>query len=236
VSLEGAGFVVTGGTGSLGVAVVRALLARGARVAVPYRGEAAFEALRTTSPREAPLFGLAADMARAEDAQRFIDAAAAELGRLDGVAAIAGAYAGSGPLESAPVAEWQGMLETNLATVYATCRAALPHLLKRGGSVVTVSSRTASTGGAGAAGYAVSKAAVLALTRVLALENAERGVRFNCVVPAVIDTAKNRAAMPKADATSWTSPDAIAAVVVFLLSGESSAVTGAVVPVDRRGS
>jgi NAD(P)-dependent dehydrogenase (short-subunit alcohol dehydrogenase family) len=81
----------------------------------------------------------------------------------------------------------------------------------------------------------VSKAAVLALTRVLALENAERGVRFNCVVPAIIDTARNRAAMPRSDAASWTSPDAIAAVVLFLLSPESGAVTGAVVPVDRAG-
>lgn len=235
MSLDGAGFVVTGGTGSLGGAVVRALVARGARVAVPYRDESAWKALQAASG-EAALFGLAADMARVEDAQRFIDAAAGHLGRLDGVAAIAGAYAGSGPLESAPVAEWEGMIQTNLSTVYATCRAALPHLLKRGGSVVTVSSRLAATGGAGSAAYAVSKAAVLALTRVLALENAERGVRFNCVVPATIDTAKNRAAMPKSDATRWTSPDAIAAVVLFLLSPESGAVTGAVVPVDRAGS
>lgn len=236
MSLDGAAFVVTGGTGSLGGAVVRALLARGARVAVPYRGEPAWKALeKAATAQRASLFGLAADMARVEDAQRFMDAAAAHLGRLDGVAAIAGGYAGSGPLESAPVAEWDGMLEANLGTVYAACRAALPHLLKRGGSVVTVSSRLAGAGGAGAAAYAVSKAAVLALTRVLALENADRGVRFNCVVPATIDTAKNRDAMPQADTAKWTSPDAIAAVVLFLLSPESGAVTGAVVPVDRPG-
>jgi NAD(P)-dependent dehydrogenase (short-subunit alcohol dehydrogenase family) len=235
VSLDGGGFIVTGGTGALGRAVVLALLGRGARVAVPYRSESAWQALRAAAFAGAPLFGLAADLAKVEDAKRFVDEAAAHLGRLDGVAALAGAYVGAGPLESAPVEEWEGMLQTNLATVYATCRAALPHLLKRGGSVVTVSSRLAATGGAGAAAYAVSKAAVQALTRVLALENAERGVRFNCVVPGTIDTAANRASMPRADASRWTPPEAIAAVVVFLLSAESGPVTGAVIPVDQPG-
>jgi len=233
VSLDGAGFVVTGGTGALGRAVVLALLARGARVAVPYRGESAWQALRAAAVPGKALFGLAADMADVEDAKRFVDASAAELGRLDGVATLAGAYVGAGPLESAPLEEWQGMLQTNLTTVYATCRAALPQLLKRGGSVVTVSSRLAASGGANAAAYAVSKAAVQALTRVLALENAERGVRFNCVVPGIIDTAANRASMPKADASRWTAPEAIASVILFLLSRDSAPVTGAVVPVDQ---
>ena len=73
---------------------------------------------------------------------------------------------------------------------------------------------------------------MLALTRVLALENRARGVRFNCVVPDIIDTPANRAAMPRADTSSWTSPQAIARVIVFLLSPESAAVNGAVVPVD----
>ena len=233
MSLEGAGCIVTGGTGGLGRAVVLALLARGARVAVPYRSEASWKALQGAAWPGATLLGLAADMAAVEDARRFVDEAASHLGRLDGVAALAGSYVGAGPLESASVEEWDGMLQTNLTTVYATCRAALPHLLKRGGSVVTVSSRLAAAGGAGAAAYAVSKAAVQALTRVLALENADRGVRFNCVVPGTIDTAQNRASMPRADATRWTSPEAIAAVILFLLSSDSAPVTGAVLPVDQ---
>jgi len=233
VSLEGAGFVVTGGTGALGRAVVLALLARGARVAVPFRSESSWRALQNAAWPEATLFGLAADMADVRSAKRFVDEAAARLGRLDGVAALAGAYVGAGTLESAPVEEWEGMLQVNLSTTFATCRAALPHLLDRGGSAVTVSSRLAATGGAGAAAYAVSKAAVQALTRVLALENAERGVRFNCVVPGIIDTAANRASMPGADGTRWTSPEAIATVVLFLLSRDSAPITGAVVPVDR---
>src|SRR5207245_8638068 len=114
-------------------------------------------------------------------------------------------------LERSGVAEWRRMMDANLETAHAICRAALPHLLLRGGSVVTVASRLAEAGGAGAAAYAVSKAGVLALTRVLALENGPRGVRFNCVVPSIIDTEANRRAMPEADFSRWTAPEAIAA-------------------------
>jgi NAD(P)-dependent dehydrogenase (short-subunit alcohol dehydrogenase family) len=126
------------------------------------------------------------------------------------------------------------MMSANLATVYAVCRAALPRLLEHGGSVVTVGSRLALEGGAGSAAYAVSKAGVVALTRVLAQENETRGVRFNCVLPGTIDTPANRKAMPKADTSRWTPPESIARVIAFLLFPESSAVNGALVPVAGR--
>ena len=95
-----------------------------------------------------------------------------------------------------------------------------------------VGSRAAQTGGAGMVAYAVSKSAVHALTRILASENRERGVRFNAVLPGTIDTSANRKAMPKADRSGWTSPEAIARVMAFLLSSESASVTGALLPVD----
>jgi NAD(P)-dependent dehydrogenase (short-subunit alcohol dehydrogenase family) len=229
------GFVVTGGTGALGREVVRALLGDGASVAVPYRGEQAWQALRDSAPAGALLWGAPVDLADAEATARFVSEAASRVGGLAGVATIAGAYAGSGPLEEAPPGEWQAMMHANLDSAYSVCRAALPHLLKTHGAIVTVGSKVVEGGGAGAAAYTVSKAAVIALTRVLALENKDRGVRVNCVMPAVIDTPKNRSAMPKADTARWTPPEAIARVIVFLLSPASGAVTGAVVPVDARG-
>lgn len=225
------GLVVTGGTGALGRAVVHHLLARGDRVAVPYRGPAGFEALRAGVGGSAALWGAEADIADVESARRFVDAAAGWLGRLDGVACLAGGWQGSGPLETTPAAEWDAMLRINLASVHASCRAALPHLLKEGGSVVTVSSRSAETGGAGAAAYAAAKAAVVALTRALALENADRGVRFNAISPTIIDTDANRHAMPKADRSQWTAPEDIAKVIGFLLSPASATITGALIPV-----
>jgi NAD(P)-dependent dehydrogenase (short-subunit alcohol dehydrogenase family) len=224
--------VVTGGTGALGRAVVLGLLEHGARVAVPYRSPAEWDELRRAAGANEALLGARADIADPEAARSFVDEASRWLGRLDGLAAVAGAYAGSGTLEAAPVEEWERMLQTNLGTVFSVCRAALPHLLKQGGSVVTVGSRLANAGGAGAAAYAVSKAGVEALTRVLALENSDRGVRFNCVAPGTIDTPANRRAMPQADASRWTSPLAIARVILFLLSTDSAPTTGAIMPVD----
>ena len=228
-----AGVVVTGGTGALGRVVVRALLAGGTRVAVPYRAEPDWDALRASAPHPDLLWGARADVADAAAAEAFVGEAAGRLGRIDGVAAIAGAFAASGTLEAAPVQQWRDMMSTNLDTAYAICRASLPHLLRGGGSVVTVASKLAESGGAGAAAYAVSKAAVIALTRVLARENQARGVRFNCIVPGIIDTEANRRAMGTADLSHFVPPEAIARVVLFLLSPDSAPVTGGVVPVDR---
>lgn len=226
--------VVTGGTGVLGRAVVLALLGAGTRVAVPYRGSRGWEELRAAAGRDARLLGKPCDLGDARATTAFLDGAARELGGLGGLAAIAGGYAGSGPFEAAPEAEWDEMLRMNLAATAYACRAALPHLLKQGGAIVTVGSRVVEAGGAGSAAYAVAKAGVHALTRALALENRDRGVRVNAVVPGIIDTPANRAAMPKADASRWPSPEAIAAVVLFLLSSDSAPVTGALVPVPGR--
>jgi NAD(P)-dependent dehydrogenase (short-subunit alcohol dehydrogenase family) len=225
------GVVVTGGTGALGRAVVKQLLERGARVAVPYRDPAEWQGLLASAGEGAPLFGARADLASPGGARSFVDEAAGRLGVVDGVALVAGGWAGGTRLDEAPDDEWERMLRTNLDTASHVCRAALPHLRKQGGSVVAVGSRAAETAGAGMAAYAVSKVALHALVRVLALENAGL-VRFNAVLPGTIDTPANRAAMPGADRRSWTSPEAIARVVVFLLSGDSAPTTGALVPVD----
>jgi NAD(P)-dependent dehydrogenase (short-subunit alcohol dehydrogenase family) len=227
--------IVTGGTGALGRAVVRLLLERGARVAVPYRREGEWQSLRDEAlagQAQASLFGLEADLTDLVRAQAFVDEATAKLGLLDGMALVAGGWAGGTSFEAAPPDEWTQMLRLNLDTAAFVCRAALPHLQKQGGSVVAVGSRAAEAGGKGMAAYAVSKVALHALVRVLAQENIGRGVRFNAVLPGTIDTAANRSAMPDADRSAWTSPLAIAQVVGFLLSTESAPVTGALLPVD----
>jgi NAD(P)-dependent dehydrogenase (short-subunit alcohol dehydrogenase family) len=212
--------------------VVLGLLERGAKVAVPYRSSKEWDELKAGAGGTPALLGAPADLTEAEAARSFVDEAQRGMGGLGGLVTLAGAYAGSGTLEVAPREEWEHMLRTNLLSVYTVCRAALPHLLRQGGSVVTVGARLAQEGGAGSAAYAVSKAGVETLTRVLALENRDRGVRFNCVSPGLIDTPANRKAMPKADPKRWTSPAAIARVIFFLLSPESAPITGAVVPVD----
>ena len=226
------GVIVTGGTGALGRALVTRLLEGGTPVAVPWRRVEQWRSLEAAAPSGAPLLGFEADLADPKGARLFVEQATSSLDALDGVALIAGGWAGGATFEAAPADEWDRMLQGNLATVRNVTRAALPHLLEGGGSVVTVGSRAAQAGGADMAAYAVAKSAVHALTRVLALENRNRGVRFNSVLPGTIDTPANRSAMPDAETATWTTPEAIARVMAFLLSSESAAVTGALVPVD----
>ncbi len=232
--------IVTGGTGALGRAVVLQLLARGTRVAVPYRDAPAWHGLQqaAASARSAPdaLAGHRADVSTAAGASAFVEAALLSLGSLDGLALVAGGWAGGTPFEKAPADEWTRMLAQNLDTVAHVCRAALPHLVARRGTIVAVGSRAAEQGGAGMAAYAVSKQAVHSFVKVLALENRSRGVRVNAVLPGTIDTAANRRAMPDADRSSWTPPEAIARAIVFLLSPASAPVTGALLPVDGAAS
>jgi len=129
--------IVAGGTGALGRAIVEALLAGGARVAVPYMHAAGWDELRALG-KGTSLFGAQADLGDAGATRAFVDQAAAFLGVLDGVAIASGAWSGGTTLEAAPADEWDRMMTTNLATVHSVCRAALPRLLKQGGSVVTV--------------------------------------------------------------------------------------------------
>jgi NAD(P)-dependent dehydrogenase (short-subunit alcohol dehydrogenase family) len=226
--------IVTGGTGALGSALVRHLLSLGTRVAVPYRELAGWRALQEGAGVPGGLLGFEAELGSGAAARAFVAAAVPALGGLDGLALVAGGWAGGAPFDAAPAEEWTRMIGQNLETVAHVCRAALPHLLANGGSVVAVGSRAAETGGAGMAAYAVSKQAVHALVRVLALENRDRGVRVNAVLPGTIDTPANRKAMPQADRASWTPPEAIARTIAFLLSPDSAPVTGALVPVDGR--
>jgi NAD(P)-dependent dehydrogenase (short-subunit alcohol dehydrogenase family) len=226
------GVIVTGGTGALGRALVSLLVERGSRVAVPWRHEKGWKELESSLGRPSGLVGRRADLDQEAGTRAFVEWAVGELGTLEGMALTAGGWAGGSRFEEAPEEQWDSMLATNLATVSGLCRLALPHLLEGGGSVVTVGARAAELTGDGMAAYAVSKSAVHTLTRVLARENRRRGVRFNCVLPGTIDTPANRAAMPDADHSGWTTPQAIARVIVFLLSPEAAAVTGALVPVD----
>lgn len=225
------GVLVTGGTGALGRAVVELLLEKGARVAVSYRKASEWRALSDSLKAGDRVVGVEAELSDADAARAAVDQAAKALGTLDAVALIAGGWAGGTPFDAAPADEWPRMLRANLDSAANVCRHALPLLRAQKGAIVAVGSRAAETGGAGMAAYAVSKQALHALVRVLALEN--RGsVRINAVLPGTIDTPANRGAMKTADHAAWTSPEAIARVVFFLLSGESAPTTGALVPVD----
>jgi NAD(P)-dependent dehydrogenase (short-subunit alcohol dehydrogenase family) len=223
--------LVTGGTGGLGSAVVRAFLEDGWRVVVPWVAERELE--------RAP----AHDLVELVQADLFDpDAVAAVVGAagpsLRAVVNLVGGFAMGGRVHETPVEDFEGQFRLNLRPTYLLSAAAIPVLLGNDaparGSIVCVSSRAALRPFPGAAGYIVSKAAVLAFVDALAAEYTQDGIRANAVLPSVIDTPANRAAMPHADHSTWVQPEEIARVIRFLSSDDAAATSGAHVPVYGR--
>jgi NAD(P)-dependent dehydrogenase (short-subunit alcohol dehydrogenase family) len=138
-------------------------------------------------------------------------------------------------LEQGDLGTWDLLYRVNLRSAVSASRAALPHLLKRGGGrIVNIGAGAATKAGAGMGAYAASKAGVAKLTEALAEELKDRAITVNAVLPSIIDTPANRADMPTADFSRWVTPQAIANVIVFLLSDQASAVTGASISVPGR--
>jgi NAD(P)-dependent dehydrogenase (short-subunit alcohol dehydrogenase family) len=224
--------LVTGGTGALGSAVVGAFLDAGWRVVVTWIQPKELERVREREGLvlvEADLFD-----ERAVD-HAISEAAADSAAPLHAVANLVGGYAGGARLHESSLEDFERQLSLNLRPTFLVTRAAVPHLIAAGGgSIVCVSTRAAVQPFSGAAGYIVSKAAVLAFVKAVATEYRDDGVRCNAILPSVIDTPANRAAQPDADHSRWVAPAEIADVVRFLCSEDSAPVSGAEVPVYGR--
>ena len=231
MTLQGKIVAVTGGFGQLGVAVVRAALDAGAQVA-------ALDRARQPADAKALAGALALgdiDLAESSAATKAVDQVVAQLGGLDALINIAGTFRWES-LETGSVDTWDLLHRVNLRSAVNTSHAALPHLTKRGGGrIINIGAGAAAAkAGAGMGAYTASKAGVAKLTEALAEEVKDRGITVNAILPSIIDTPANRADMPNADFSRWVPPRAIADVIVFLLSNQASAVTGALIPVSGR--
>lgn len=220
--------VVTGAFGVLGRAVAEAALAAGAYVAIPGR-----EPAEKVPARDRLLVFGGVDLTDFAATKQAIDTAATRFGRLDGLANIAGGFRWQ-TLADGELSGWTDQFEMNLLTTVSATKAALPHLRQSHGAIVNVGSFWAGKAGAGFGAYAASKAGILRLTESLAEEEKKSGVRVNAVLPTVIDTPRNRAEMPKADFSRWVKPEELAKVILFLLSDDASAITGAEILVAGR--
>lgn len=221
--------LVTGGAGGLGSAVVDAFLADGWRVAVPTHSGPS-EALRAAAERHGDqLTWFPADLTEEAGAAEAVERTAKWGGRLDAVVHTVGGYAGGTPLHETRADTWDRMMQLNLRSAFLVARTAIPRL-GEDGALVFVSSRAAVRGRKGNAAYAVAKAGLLTLVEAIAEEQKGR-VRANAVLPGTIDTPANRASMPDAKHETWTPPEEIARVILFLASPASAPVSGAAVPV-----
>jgi NAD(P)-dependent dehydrogenase (short-subunit alcohol dehydrogenase family) len=134
------------------------------------------------------------------------------------------------------LADWDFLFGVNLRTTLLCCRAVIPQMLRQGGGIiVNVASRDGLAGSAGYSAYSASKSAVLRLTESLAAELKNSNINVNCIMPGTIDTPQNRKAIPNGDFSKWVEPEAIAEVILFLISNAARAINGAALPVYGKG-
>jgi NAD(P)-dependent dehydrogenase (short-subunit alcohol dehydrogenase family) len=215
-SLENLTVVVTGALGGLGRSVCDVAESEGARVV----------RLDITSD-DTLADSHAVDLTDLEATQACING----LGQFDALVNLAGGFAMGSESWQADDEDWELMFKLNVSTMRNAIKAAVPGMLAKGGAIVNVGAYGALQGQGSMGAYCSSKSVVMRLTETLAEELKEKGINVNAVLPTIIDTPANRAAMPDADPAAWVSPDDLAKVICFLMSPAARAVHGALLPV-----
>jgi 3-oxoacyl-[acyl-carrier protein] reductase len=232
-SLEGKRALVTGASRGIGAAVARELAAAGADVVVGFNaGADEADALAAEIGARA----VQADVSSPDDAARLVD----EAGELDILVNNAG-LTRDGLLARMPDDDWRAVIETNLSSVFYTCRAVTrPMMKRRAGTIVNVSSIVGVHGNPGQTNYAASKAGIIGFTKSLARELGSRGVRANVVAPGYVRTRLTEVLPDEAKEAMLANtplgrlgePSDVAGAVRFLCSDEASFITGEVLLVD----
>jgi NAD(P)-dependent dehydrogenase (short-subunit alcohol dehydrogenase family) len=233
IDFSGRVVLVAGGTGGLGRAVSLAFLASGAQVAVTWRNEKEFLTLKDVAGEGASrLAGFNVDVTDARQTADLAKQILSQWSRLDVLVNTVGGYAGGIPLWNLEPEMLERMVSLNLRSGYALAKAVVPAMIARkSGAIVNVAAKAAWDHAAGASAYAATKAAAVALMDSLAADLLGSGVRVNSILPSIIDTAANRAAVPNADFSKWPRPEDIAKVVLFLSSDDARVIHGASIPV-----
>jgi NAD(P)-dependent dehydrogenase (short-subunit alcohol dehydrogenase family) len=226
--------VVAGGTGGLGRAVTKSFREARATVAVTYVNAAEFDATKSEVAEAGTpaIEGVMTDVTDQSAVDKLVADLVARHGRIDILVNAVGGYAGGKSVWETDPRTYEQMLQLNLKAGFVLARAVVPVMIRQGrGWVVNVASKSALDHAAGGGLYEASKAGALALFDSLAADVKPYNINVNSVLPSIIDTAANRAAMPKADFSKWPKPEEIAAVILFLCSEEARVIHGAAIPV-----
>jgi len=228
--------LITGATGGLGGAVVRAFADEGARLILTGRRQSELDATATALELDADrALLLPVNITDPAEVEQVVQAATERFGAIDVLVHVTGGYKAGAPLVETDVETWNFMLNLNLFSAFLAARAVLPGMLARSyGKLVFISSKAGSQPGANTAAYGVSKGGLELLVRDLAEETRQRGVNVNAVAASIIDTPANRSANPGADYSAWVQPESIATVIHFLASDAARDIHGAIVPVYGR--
>lgn len=239
MKLSGKCILVTGASSGLGAHMAAMLAANGARVVAAARRVGALEALAAAA--DGRITPIAMDVSDPDSVEQGVAKAATAMGRLDGLVNNAG-VAWSGRAIEMPDADWQRVIDTNLTGVFRVARTVARVMVGQGGGAIVNTASILGFGtGAGVAAYAASKAAVVHLTRSLALEWARHDIRVNAIAPGYFPTEMNDAflASPEGEALRKGIPmrrfgryEDLDGPLELLLSDKGAYITGVTLPVD----
>ncbi len=217
--------LITGAKGGLGTSVTRAFLAAGAMVA------GSSKTIRDSDFENGRFAAIPADLTVAGSAGQLVEATLARFGKIDALVHVMGGFAGGQSIPETGDDTWDLMMNLNLRAAFNVLRAAIPPMRQAGrGRIVAISSRQAVEPAANLSAYNTSKAALVALIRTAALENADVGITANTILPGTMDTEANRRASPDADPSKWVQTERVADFAVFLVSDAGAEITGAAIP------
>lgn len=240
ISLEGQVAVITGASRGIGRAIAEEFARAGANLVVNYNKTPAQELVDFAVSQGRQAHAVQADVSKVADCDRLIDEAMKTFGRIDILVNNAGITRDT-LLMRMDEAAWDEVLDTNLKSAYATCRAASRHMMKaRTGSIINVSSVSGLIGLAGQANYAASKAGLIGFTKTIARELASRNIRANAIAPGFItsdmtstlDDKMKAQVLEQIPLKRYGEPGDIANAALFLASPMSAYVTGTVMLVS----
>jgi NAD(P)-dependent dehydrogenase (short-subunit alcohol dehydrogenase family) len=217
--------MLTGAAGNLGRAVATAFAEAGDNLVLLDLKPGALQS------NDRQLY-IAANLLDAQSVQSAVEQAMQRFKRIDVLCNIAGGFRMGSPVHETSDKDWNFLLDINARTLLNMSRAVVPVMLKAGGGkIVNIGAFAAQKGAAQMGAYVASKSAVIRLTETMAAELREKNINVNCVLPTIIDTPENRAAMPDADPKRWVAPQDLAKVIAFLASDAARAIHGAALPV-----
>ena len=235
--------LITGGNRGIGLATARSFAKEGAKVMLFAWDQAKGESEVKSIPDAKFIQG---DVTKAEDCQRAVDESIQTFGGLDVLVNCAGIIYRNRTVEQTTEEEWEATFDVNVKGTFLMCKYAMPELRKRKGCIVNMSSYVGLVGFRGASAYAASKAAIINLTRSIALDHAREGVRVNAVCPGSVDTEMIHAAWESFGNVEearllWSEkhpmgriakPEEIAQAILFLASDDADFITGTALAVD----
>jgi len=237
IDLNGRSAIVTGAAQGIGFAIASRLLASGAAVSLWDRDEAILRPAAAQLEAAGRVTTATVDVTDADAVQRAADATANQLGTIDILVANAGIAGPNHKLWEYPIDAWKQVIDINLAGVFYCCRAVVPYMLRQNyGRIVNVASIAGKEGNPNASAYGASKAGVIAMTKSLGKETADKNIAVNCITPAAARTRIFEQMTPqfidfmlsKIPRGRFLEVDEVAAMVAWLVSEENSFTTGAV--------